>query len=74
MSKYMDTDTDFKKKYGRSKAFFFLHFDDIQHLRKRLSAEKVAKIYGGIIGKGSIYQYERECNPKRCTQKVTNKE
>lgn len=70
----MDTDTDFKKKYGCSKSFFFTHFDDIQHLRKRLSAAKVAKIYGGMIGKGSIYKYERDCNQKRCTQKVTKKE
>lgn len=49
-----------KENYGKKKEFICQHWDDICHLRKRMSAEKVSKIYGCEISKYVIYRYERE--------------
>ena len=49
-----------KDNYGKKKIFVYQHWQDICHLRKRMSAEKVSKVYGGEISKYIIYKYERD--------------
>ena len=45
--------------YGLKKEFVVSHYDDIQQLRKTLSARKVAEIFNGMISIWDIYNIER---------------
>jgi hypothetical protein len=48
-----------QKVYGSKKKFISEHWNDISFMRKRMSAAKVAKVYGGLISKYNIQQYEK---------------
>jgi len=48
-----------KEIYGKKKAFILDHFDDILEMRKRMSARKVADVYGGVITMYDIYKVEQ---------------
>lgn len=48
-----------KAIYGKKKEFIASHIEDINALRKNMSAAKVAKVYSRIISKHDIYAYER---------------
>ena len=45
--------------YGKKKKFIYEHLNDIIAMRRRMSAAKVASVYGGIISKFDIYEYEK---------------
>jgi len=45
--------------YGKKKAFICEHWVDITTMRRRMSAAKVAAVYGGIISKYDIQQIEK---------------
>ena len=45
--------------YGVKKQFASSHAEDILSMRKRLSAEKVAEVYGGIITRHDVANLER---------------
>lgn len=45
--------------YGHKKEFTASHADDILAMRKRMSAEKVADVYGGIITRHDVANLER---------------
>jgi len=47
------------KIYGQKKKFTAEHADDIFAMRKRLSAEKVANVYCGIITRHDVANLER---------------
>ena len=51
--------TERQKVYGIKKQFISEHWNDILVLRKRMSASKVANVYGGIITRKDIYNFER---------------
>ena len=44
--------------YGKKKAFIYEHEADIMAMRKRMSARKVAAVYGGMITERDIYNIE----------------
>ena len=44
--------------YGKKKAFIYEHEADILAMRRRMSARKVAAVYGGMITSRDIYNVE----------------
>lgn len=50
---------DRKQVYGKRKEFIFDHWHDICQMRKRMSAERVCRVYGGVINVSILYKYER---------------
>jgi hypothetical protein len=45
--------------YGQKKRFASDHAEDILAMRKRMSADKVADVYGGIITRHDVANLER---------------
>ena len=56
-----------QKVYGVKKEFITSHEDDIKSLRRRMSARKVAAVFGGIISVWDIYKLESK---KKISKKV----
>ena len=56
-----------QKVYGVKKEFIMSHEDDIKSLRRRMSARKVAAVFGGIISVWDIYKQESK---KKISKKV----
>lgn len=56
-----------QKVYGVKKEFIMSHEDDIKSLRRRMSARKVADVFGGIISVWDIYKMESK---KKISKKV----
>lgn len=44
--------------YGKKKAFIYEHEADIVAMRRRMSARRVAAVYGGMITERDIYNIE----------------
>ncbi len=47
------------QNYGNQKEFIFNHWEDIQQLRKSMSAAKVVKVYNGVFSRTALYKYEK---------------
>ncbi|HAT81197.1 MAG TPA: hypothetical protein DCS17_07375 [Flavobacterium sp.] len=61
-----------KDIYGTKKQFIAEHFEDIQSLRKRMSAKQISVLYSGLISEWDVYEYiPKKSFPKK-TIKVKN--